>query len=110
MQQASGSCSFFTGLYLIVFPINMDSQIKFPFIDLYTVVEPQGRHGCRGVDPSSTLGYDLVARQRQLHACVHRGCLRGDVPPQKLENSVFLPLESCNLVNTFRCKFRVGDE
>ena len=49
----------------------------------------------RGVDPSSTFGYDLVAHQRQLLACAHMGvggagCLRGDVPPQKLENVVFL--------------------
>ena len=29
----------------------------------------------RAVHPSSTLGDDLVERQRQLHACTHRGCL-----------------------------------
>ena len=34
----------------------------------------------------------------------------GDVPPEKLGNFVFLKLESCNLVNTFRRKFRTGDE
>ena len=28
----------------------------------------------------STLGDDLVERQRQLHACTHRGCLRGMCP------------------------------
>ena len=54
-------------------------------------------------------GDDLVACQHQLHACTHRGCLRGHVPPPKLENLVFLQLESCNLVNTFRRKFRAGD-
>ena len=36
-----------------------------------------------------------------------QGCL-GDV--SLLGNFVFLKLESCNLVNTFRCKFRTGDE
>ena len=29
------------------------------------------------------------------------GYLRGEYPPQKLENFVFLKLKSCNLVNTF---------
>ena len=29
------------------------------------------------------------------------GCLRGECPPQKLENFAFLKLESCNLVKTF---------
>ena len=38
--------------------------------------------------------YDL------LRACAHRGSLRGDVPPQKLENFPFLTSKSCNLVNT----------
>ena len=38
------------------------------------------------------------------------GYLRGDMPPRKLEICVFLELKSCNLVNTFRCKFRAGDE
>ena len=45
-------------------------------------------------------------------ALMHRGggCLRGDVPPEKLKNFVFLKLESCNLVNTFRCKFRAVND
>ena len=30
------------------------------------------------------------------------------MPPQKLENFVFLKLESCNLMNIFGCKFRAG--
>ena len=38
------------------------------------------------------------------------GCLREDVPPQKLENFVFLKLESCNLMSTFRSKFTAGDD
>ena len=38
------------------------------------------------------------------------GVSEGGVPPQKLENCVFLKLKSCNLVNTFWCKFRVGNE
>ena len=40
---------------------------------------------------------------------IAQGCL-GDVPPEKLGNFVFLKLDSCNLVNTFRRKFRTGDE
>ena len=38
------------------------------------------------------------------------GVFKGDVSPQKLENVVFLQLESCNLVNTFRHRFKAGDE
>ena len=39
----------------------------------------------RGVNPSSTLvGDDFVARQRQLHACAHRGVSEGDVPPWEI--------------------------
>ena len=30
--------------------------------------------------------------------------------PQKLETYIFVQLESCNLVNTFRCKFRAGNK
>ena len=37
------------------------------------------------------------------------GCLRGEVPPQKLENVVYLKLESCNF-NTVGRKFRAGNE
>ena len=33
----------------------------------------------------------------------------GDVPPELLGSFVFLKLEPCNLVNTFRRKFRTGD-
>ena len=40
------------------------------------------------------------ASQCQMPTWTHRGCLRGDVPPQKLANFVFLKLESCNLMNT----------
>ena len=37
------------------------------------------------------------------------GVSEGDVPPfQKLD--LFLKLESCNLLNTFGCKYRTGDE
>ena len=46
-------------------------------------------------------GGDLVRAQ---------GVSEGDVPPQKLENFVFLQLASRNLVNTFRHKFRADDE
>ena len=34
----------------------------------------------------------------------------GMCPPQKLENFVFLKLESCNLVNTFGYTFEAGNE
>ena len=38
----------------------------------------------RGVDPSSTLGGDLVARQRQLRASVRaQGMCEGDVSPSE---------------------------
>ena len=39
-----------------------------------------------------------------------QGVFEGDVPPQKLENFVFLQLASRNLVNTFGHKFRADDE
>ena len=41
------------------------------------------------------------------------GLFEGNVAPstsQKLENFVFSKQNSCNLVNTFRCKFNTGDE
>ena len=45
-------------------------------------------------------------------ACAYReGMSEEDIPlPPKLENFVSLQLESCNLVNIFRRKFRAGDE
>ena len=36
--------------------------------------------------------------------------MSGDVPLEKLGNFVYLQLESCNLVNTFRRKVKKGDE
>ena len=59
----------------------------------------------RGVDPSLTWGDEFVPRQDQ-RACAHMGCLLGE----KLENLAFLKLELCNLVNTFRLKFRADVE
>ena len=52
------------------------------------------------------IGDDLVAHQHKLRA---QRVSEGDVPSQKLESFVFLQLKSCNLVNTFRRKFRAGD-
>ena len=49
---------------------------------------------------------DLVTH---LRAC-GGGVSEGDVPPQKLENCVFLELKLCNLVNNFRRKFKAGGE
>ena len=55
-------------------------------------------------------GGDFVARQRQLRACTHREVSDGGYgPPKKLENSVFLQLKLCNLVNTFRRKLKGFD-
>ena len=48
-----------------------------------------------------------MERQRQLHACTHRGCLRG-CALSEAENFVFLKLKSCNM--EYKCKFRSGDE
>ena len=45
--------------------------------------------------------------------CIHMVYLRGMLPPQtRLEAGKFciLETESCNLVNTFRCKFNKGEE
>ena len=50
-------------------------------------------HGrTRGVDPSSTFWDNLVTCQHQLHACAHRGGVRGMCSPQKLENFAYLKL------------------
>ena len=57
----------------------------------------------RGVDPSDIF---LMTWWRVTANCA-RGCPRS--LPQKLENFVFLKLESCNLVNSPRRKFRKGD-
>ena len=56
------------------------------------------------MDLALTLGNDLLA---------HTAMSEGDVPP--LRNWIlffffFLKLELCNLVNTFGCKHRTGDE
>ena len=48
------------------------------------------------------IGDDLLACQCQ---CMLQRT-GGNVPLQKLENFIFLTVKSCNLVNTFRCKFR----
>ena len=40
----------------------------------------------------------------------NRGCLQGDVPPEKLKNIAFSKLESCNLMNSLGCKFIAGNE
>ena len=40
----------------------------------------------------------------------HREVFGGMCPPQKLENVVFLKLESCNLMNTFGRKFKAGND
>ena len=50
-------------------------------------------------------GDDLVARRS---APISRLQARG-VSEKKLENFVFLKLETCNLVNTSWCKFTEGD-
>ena len=46
-------------------------------------------------------------------ACIHMVCLRGMLLPQTRSEAgkfCILETESCNLVNTFRCKFNKGDE
>ena len=45
--------------------------------------------------------------------CIHIVCLRGMLLPQRRSEAgkfCILETESCNLVNTFRCKFNKGDE
>ena len=45
--------------------------------------------------------------------CIHMVCLRGVLLPQTRSEAgkfCILETESCNLVNTFRCKFNKGDE
>ena len=45
--------------------------------------------------------------------CIHMVCLRGMLLPQTRSEAgkfCILETESCNLVNTFRCKFNKGDE
>ena len=68
----------------------------------------------RGVDPSSEffimIWWCVSGTCTLVQECTHRGVSEGMCLPQKLENFVFLRLESWNLVNTFRCKFRAGDE
>ena len=54
---------------------------------------------CRGVDPSSTWGGAPIARLRA------QGVSKGGCAP----SSCIFATESCNLVNTFRPKFRAGD-
>ena len=51
----------------------------------------------------------MVARQRHLRACAHMGVSDGGCASPQVENCVFLQLKSCNLVNTFRHKFRAGN-
>ena len=45
--------------------------------------------------------------------CIHMVCMRGMLLPQTRSEAgkfCILEAESCNLVNTFRCKFSKGDE
>ena len=44
------------------------------------------------------------------HFNTQGGVWGGMCPPQKLENFIFLKLESYNLVNTFGYKFEAGNE
>ena len=87
------------------------SQIFFFFLNIgegQVIKTNQQDTVIRGVDPSSTLlGDNLVARQHQLHEQVY---LRGGVSPQKPKNFVILEMVSCNLMNTFRRKFRPHDD
>ena len=67
----------------------------------------------KGIDPTSTWGAGegvIWWRASANCALAHTWVSGGMWPPQKLENFVFLQLESCNEVNTFRCKFRACDE
>ena len=62
----------------------------------------------QGVDPSSTFEGGWFGGASAPIA--HTGGLGGMCPPQKLGNFLhFLELESCNLVNTLKHKFRAGD-
>ena len=56
----------------------------------------------------STLGDDLVERQRQLHACTHRGCLMGMCPLRSWKFFIF----KTEIVQYggYKRKLRLGDE
>ena len=73
-----------------------------PNCDGVIIVSSKSQQGRRSV--FDIFGDDFVACQCQLRACAecaHRGVSDGEMwPPQKLENFVFLKLESWSVVNT----------
>ena len=69
-------------------------------------------HLTRGVDQSLTWGNDFISclGHGASTGSMLRGMFERDVPLRNWKISYFLKLELCNLVNTFGCKIRAGDE
>ena len=103
-------CLFFKKIWIIP-QHNTSSAKSFP--PIFPQLQSYRHLLTRGIDPSLTF-FEMIYRasQSQMPTWMYGegGVWGGMCPPEKLENFVFLKLELCNLVNTFGCKFRAGNE